>query len=270
MRIRIVAVLNQKGGVGKTTLCHHLAGALAAAGTRVLLVDNDPQTSLTRGVLGPAPAAAVAAGSSILTAYDQGWHCGAIDVAWPGVPGVLLLPGSPYLREVDRQDDASNGLAEYLRRTADSFDVALIDCPPSIGGCARSALIAADHLLIPVQPEDFSAQGIAPVLDAATPFFESGGWASIVISQYHKRLALHRLMVEAIRETHGVRVLDATIPILNDYRKGIHLNIPAQHLDARSTAAVAIRRLAAELAPRAGIPVPHPIALAETEAAHHG
>ncbi|MFO0887569.1 MAG: ParA family protein [Isosphaeraceae bacterium] len=269
--MRIIAVLNQKGGVGKTSLCHHLAGAYASAGACVLLVDNDPQGP-PRGVLGPESAGQVPAAQSVLAAYDQGWQCPALDVAWPGVEGASLVPGSPYLREVDRRDEPRAGLAEYLRGQAARFDLALIDGPPGAGGCALSALAAADHLLIPVQPEDFSAQGIAPVLEAAAPFFAEGGWASIVIGQYQARITLHRLYVEAIRETHAFRVLDAMVPLLNDYREGIHLGLPVQQSKPKGSAAIAIRRLAAELAPRAGIPVRNPLALADApaEAVHHG
>src|SRR5262245_42373970 len=95
-----ICLLNQKGGVGKTSTCYHLAGALARSGRRILLVDNDPQASLTQGFFGPEGMRAIPELSSIAAAYDPDNEPIAQTLIQPtGLDGVSILPGSPALAE---------------------------------------------------------------------------------------------------------------------------------------------------------------------------
>jgi cellulose biosynthesis protein BcsQ len=156
---RIAAMLNQKGGVGKTTVTLGLASAAAQAGHRVLVVDLDPQGSST-WVLGYDPTDERPSTADVL-----GQSRAPINVLmsrW-GLE-VDLVPASPSLQ--DHESGKPKRLRRALRQVADDYDAVLIDCPPSLGNLTMSGLIAADLALIVVEPAALSLRGIGAVADA--------------------------------------------------------------------------------------------------------
>jgi chromosome partitioning protein len=160
-----VALLNQKGGVGKTTVTLGLASAAQAVGDRVLVVDLDPQASAT-WTLGIVPDDATLGIADVLAADAKGAAAEAIvESAWS--PNVWVLPSSGGL--ADREHDSGRLLERRLAKALDGategFDLVLIDCPPSLGGNARGALTAADLAIIVVEPASYSLRGVAAVLD---------------------------------------------------------------------------------------------------------
>src|SRR3954447_16391059 len=161
-------MLNQKGGVGKTSTCHHLAGTLALLGRRVLLVAEDPQSSLTQGLWGPSVALSVDPAETIAAVY-AGEALAERIIKPAGIAGVDLVPGSvrstrhnvPVPYEADW--DAQTCLREFLADVRSGYDLVVIDCPPNLHLCSWAALVASDYLIVPLQPEDYGAQGIAEV-----------------------------------------------------------------------------------------------------------
>ena len=156
---RIAALLNQKGGVGKTTVTLGLASAAAQAGQRVLVVDLDPQGSST-WVLGHDPAA-----DRQSTADVPGPRRTALNILmshW-GLE-VDVVPSSPSLHE--HEAGKPKRLRRALHQVADEYDAVLIDCPPSLGNLTMSGLIAADLALIVVEPAALGLRGIGAVADA--------------------------------------------------------------------------------------------------------
>jgi cellulose biosynthesis protein BcsQ len=156
---RIAALLNQKGGVGKTTVTLGLASAAAQAGHRVLVVDLDPQGSST-WVLGhdpnaDRPSAADVLGPNRAPANILMSHWGL---------EIDLIPSSPSLQ--DHEAGKPKRLRRALRHVADQYDAVLIDCPPSLGNLTMSGLIAADLALIVVEPAALGLRGIGAVADA--------------------------------------------------------------------------------------------------------
>lgn len=163
---RIVTLLNQKGGVGKTTVTLGLASAAAHAGHRVLVVDLDPQGSST-WVLGHDPMDDQPSVADIL-----GPDRGPINIVmshW-GLE-VDLIPASPKLQ--DHEAGKPKRLRRALRQAADDFDAVLIDCPPSLGNLTLSGLIAADQALIVVEPAALGLRGIGAVADAIDEVWNS-------------------------------------------------------------------------------------------------
>ncbi len=152
---RIAALLNQKGGVGKTTVTLGLASAAARAGHRVLVVDLDPQGSST-WVLGHDPSAESANGSEKFASVSI--------VASHWGPEVDLVASSPRLH--DDRGVAPDHLRRSLHRMAGDYDAVLIDCPPSLGHLTTSGLTAADLALIVVDPAALGLRGIGAVADA--------------------------------------------------------------------------------------------------------
>jgi chromosome partitioning protein len=157
--VNTVAVVNQKGGVGKTTVTLGLAAAGQAAGARVLVVDLDPQASST-WVLGHDPADVDRSTAEVL---GKGGAANAIIGSGWG-EGVDLLPAAARLQA----RESTNGTAKLraaLGDVAGGYDVVLIDCPPSLGGLTVNALAAADHALMVVEPSALSLRGIGALAD---------------------------------------------------------------------------------------------------------
>jgi chromosome partitioning protein len=273
-----IAFLNQKGGVGKTSLTCHLAGALALNGERVLAVDLDPQASLTQGRIGPK---ATKSRPPDLTTYAVAGGGGPdpLDLLITDGRSWDLLPASAALGEFNHAiarpresacpacghrfaTDTSKLLAlRYtLAELAEErgYRYALIDCPPNLQSLAAMALSAAQFLVIPMQPEDYGAQGLGPVLEfmesirAGNPHLICAG---IVINQ-RERLSLHRLFVERTRKEYGGLVFEAEIRRLGGFKEAIAARTTITSYDPKSVAADQIRALAAELVVRTGGDLP--------------
>jgi chromosome partitioning protein len=162
---RITAMLNQKGGVGKTTVTLGLASAAAAAGHRVLVVDLDPQGSST-WVLGHDPDADGSSAADATT--TPGGVVEVVETTWG--PEVDLVPASPTLYDGRRLPDT---LRRALSPVADKYDAVLLDCPPALGDLTIAALSAADLAVIVVDPAALGLRGIGAVADAIDTVWET-------------------------------------------------------------------------------------------------
>ena len=221
--MQTVAFLNQKGGVGKSSCTHHLGGAFAAPGKRVLLVDADPQSSLTQGLLGPEALDDIDPDRTI-AAVLLGRDPFLADVVHPsGVAGVDLIPGNPAADLANGftpwlQDHAvQTRLARTLEELAQRYDVCLIDCPPTFHGCSWAALAAGDALVVPLQPEDYGAQGIRPSRTASrlvragvNPGLRLAGY---LVTMYNARLTIHQMYLERLRPLYGAEVFATSVPV---------------------------------------------------------
>jgi chromosome partitioning protein len=169
---RTLAVLNQKGGVGKTTVTLGLASAAAAAGRRVLVVDLDPQGAST-WVLGIDPAASRGSVADLLDPDGPDANDVIAPSGWG--PGwgerVDVLPGSARLQELEQ--GTARRLREQLTSVEGRYDAVLIDCPPSLGNLTRSALTASRHALIVVEPSALGLRGIGGVADLIDEVWDS-------------------------------------------------------------------------------------------------
>jgi cellulose biosynthesis protein BcsQ len=163
---RIVALLNQKGGVGKTTVTLGLASAAAAAGHSVLVVDLDPQASST-WALGFDPAEVEVSTAEVLAKADP--DSAIVETDWS--PLIHLMPASNRLQP--REQGKPKRLSAALEKVADRYDAILIDCPPSLGNLTTSGLTAASHAVIVVEPSALGLRGIAAVADVIDEVWDS-------------------------------------------------------------------------------------------------
>jgi chromosome partitioning protein len=254
-----ITLLNQKGGVGKTSTCHHLAGTLAQLGRRVLLVDNDPQSSLTQGLWGPSVALSVDPAETIAAVYSGDSIAERI-IKPSGVAGVDLIPGSvrstrhnvPVPEEAGW--DTQTCLRSFLDEVRGQYDLTLIDCPPNLHLCSWAALVASDWLIVPLQPEDYGAQGIAEVQDSAArvvagpnPSLRLLGY---LVTMVQPRRTVHQLYEGQLRSAYGDDVFAARIPEAAEFVEAVARRLPIALHKPKGAAAKAVKALAEELLAR--------------------
>ena len=261
MAARVYVVLNKKGGVGKTSTCFHLAGHYAKQGRRVLLIDMDPQANLTEGFIGGQRGGSpVSRERSVTALFADDLHVAEpwALIAPTSFPGVMILPGSQTLEyecERDPADDSrQHALRDFVQEVRDAYDIIMIDCPPNTLLGSWSALVAGDGVIVPIQVEDFGAQGLKQLAGTlnrvrrlANPRLALLGY---LITMYQKRLALHQTYAETLRAAFKDAVFRTEVPFLNDYKVAVTAQTPIGNHKPRSQAAKAIAALADEILER--------------------
>jgi chromosome partitioning protein len=250
---RVIAVVNQKGGVGKTTTTVNLGTALADAGHRVLLVDLDPQAHTTFGI-GLDPAACAA---SVFHVLVEGAPAGGV-VRPTGIARLDVLPSHIGLAAAEAH--LLNAMArEQLLRVAleplrPAYDWVLLDCPPTLGLLTVNALAAADEVLVPVQAQGYAMLGfgdLARTIEVArqrvNPRLALRG---ILVTQFDGRTAAQRAVLAHITAEYGARypVLRTVIKQATCVHEAALEQLPVLRYDPKSPSAAAYRALAAEVA----------------------
>lgn len=247
---RIVAIVNQKGGVGKTATAVSLASALAIAERPTVLVDADPQANSTRALGFPADSER----SSIYDALLGGVEFEEIKLVSDALPWLTVIPSDRNLVgaevELVDQERREYRLKDFLDRARSTFDYAFIDCAPSLGLLTVNSLTAADSVLIPVQCEYLALEGISQLMDtislvrdALNPGLAIQG---IVMTMYDDRTNLSRQVVDEVRSVFGDQVYETLIPRNIRLAEAPSHGLPIFLYDIRSRGAEAYLALAQE------------------------
>jgi len=253
--IRVVAVANQKGGVGKTTSAVNLAACLAAAGQRVLLFDLDPQANATSG-LGVEKTEGASAYRPLL---GEGTLLEKVkDTAFERlqiIPSEVDLCGADI--ELARSENHLLRVGQALQPVLKSqqFDIVIIDCPPSLGILTLNAFAAAEGLLVPLQCEYYALEGISMMTRIINQLRDTGvnprlELLGVLMTMFDGRTNLSNQVVGEVREHFGERVFETVIPRTTRLAEAPSFGKPIIHYDKYSAGAAAYELAAQELLQR--------------------
>lgn len=257
---RVIVSSNRKGGIGKTSFVFHTAGELSRRKERVLVIDCDPQASLSQSFFGSRTVEEFDPARSVVALFDDRMNpAPELIIHATNFAGISVVPATEPLTSFNHPDPARHGflqdaLSQFVAEIRGSFDVVLIDTPPNLQLLTWAAMVAADYCVTPVVPEDYSAQGVIHVKRFIEEVQRTRNaklrWLGLLMSMVQARLGIHKVYEQVMRDAYGELVLDTSIPHATNFKEAVSLKTPVT-LGKKTNAAVkAIKSLVDEIAKR--------------------
>ena len=251
---KVIAVANQKGGVGKTTTAINLSASLAANDLRILLIDSDPQGNATTG-LGVSKTDGRPTLYQVLLG-EQDLNSAIVSTAFEGLD---IIPSDKNLVAANLElidlDNRESRLRDRLAQARDHYHYVLIDCPPALDLLTVNAMVAADSVLIPIQCEFFALEGISQLMDTIERVRSSFGTTldveGVLLTMYDDRMNLTRQVEQDLREFFEQGVFRTVIPRSVRLAEAPSFGKPILAYDVRSRGAESYIQLAKEILARA-------------------
>ena len=253
---------NRKGGCSKTSTVFHSSGEFARRGSRVLLIDCDPQASLSQSFkpFSSRQIEQLDPQRSVVALFDDDMDpLPEAIIFQTSIENIHLVPSCDNLTRFNYPDPEAHGflqdsLRQFVTEVKDDYDVILIDTPPNLQMLTWCALVAADYCLTPVVPEDYAAQGIVHVkrFIQRVQAQRNGDlrWMGLLITMVQNRLGLHGVYEQVMRDAYCDLVLETKIPLLSIYKEAVSLKTPVGLHKPKVAAAKAIVTLVDEILDR--------------------
>jgi chromosome partitioning protein len=250
--LKVTAIANQKGGVGKTSTCVNLCSGLGLMGKKVLLVDMDPQSNSTSG-LGIERQEVDASIYDLLVDDVELKQC-VIETRWRGIsilPATIDLAGAEIemVSVISRESRLKKGLAD-----AGEYDHVIIDCPPSLGLLTLNSLVAADSIIVPIQCEYYALEGLSQLMktiDLVRSHLNASLYLDgLLLTMYDARTRLSRDVADEVRSRFIEKVYKTTIPRNVRVSEAPSHGMPIQYYDQTSQGTTAYNKFAKEVVKR--------------------
>lgn len=250
----VTAIVNQKGGVGKSTTAVNLGTGIAGMGYRVAIIDLDPQSNTTSSLLGKPPIE----GPTVYDVLDD-WKNAIKALMKTEIENLYLMPSNINLAGAEIELVSAISRETRLKRAVDSikkdFDFIFVDCPPSLGLLTLNAMAAADNLIVPIQCEYFALEGLSKLLETyeivkenLNPTLKILGF---LLTMYDTRTRLSLEVADEVRKYFGDKVFKTIIPRSVRISEAPGFSMPIQKFAPNSKGAIAYNELAKEVVERA-------------------
>ena len=258
MQRSIISVINQKGGCAKSSTCFHTAGYFAKNGYRVLLVDADPQGSLSQAFFGSAAIEGLPAEQTLAAIFDESNFVTVegLKLETP-IEGIDIIPANLGLGKFNVPEPTETGLNQFLLstllETANNYDIVLIDCPPNLYQCSWNALLASDYVAVPVIADDLGVQGLRAVQEAILLAQELNPRLTLLgqfLTKFDRRVGIHREYESVLRRIYGDQIFTTVTQEASAFKLAVAAKKPVTHYSSWSRATRQTKNLALEMIER--------------------
>jgi chromosome partitioning protein len=255
MQATTISFINQKGGCGKSSTCFHLAGHFAKEGLRVLLIDADPQGSLSQGFFGSSLVENLKPNETLAAIFDDEHFAEAIHLIAPTTfTNLSLIRANQSLAPHNIPSPEHSGMRQFALRVLlddlPDYDLVLIDCPPNLYQCSWNALLASDYVVVPVPPEDFATQGLRTIHQAIGQACRPRPQLALLghlVTRADPRLLVHRSYEQKLRTLYGDSVLATVVREASAFKVSLSCRQPVNYFAPASKAAKSMSELGTEL-----------------------